>query len=120
MSNWTDELKEKVVEEYKKQNPTADNSTEIVQKIATDLGQSPNGVRQILVHAGVYVKRSVGGDAKPTSATETKTTASTRVSKESQLEALRKAISDKGHQVDEEVISKLTGKAAAYLVTVIK
>lgn len=42
-----------------------------------------------------------------------------RVSKESQLEELRKAITDAGAEVDEDILSKLTGKAASYFVKVL-
>ncbi len=117
---WTEEQKAKVVADYEAANPTAENSTEIVKEIAEAMEQSPNGVRQVLVQAGVYVKKDAA--AKPTSGkiTNKDTGEGTkRVSKETQIDALRKAIEAKGATVDEDIITKLTGKAAAYFATVL-
>lgn len=116
---WTDEQKASVIEKYKAANPTAETSTEIIKEIAEELEQSPNGVRQVLVQAQVYVKKDV-----TTSKTTSKTkadgeTATKRVSKEDQIDALRKAILAKGADVDEDILSKLTGKAATYFTTVV-
>jgi hypothetical protein len=72
------------------------------------------------VQAGVYVKK----DATAT-ATKTKTGSATtgdkapRVSKESQIADLRALIEAKGAEVDDDVLSKLTGKAAAYFAKVL-
>ena len=81
---------------------------------------SPNGVRMVLVQAGVYVKKdpgtSSGGSKTKTSTGE----GSKRVSKESSIAELRAAIEAKGAPVDEDILSKLTGKAAVYLLSVIK
>lgn len=111
---WTDEQKTEAVETYKKANPTPETSTEIIKEIAETMSQSPNGVRMILVQAGVYVK-------KDPSATTTKVTkeGGTRVSKESQIAALKAAMTDNALDVDEEILEKLTGKAAAYFTKVI-
>ena len=46
-------------------------------------------------------------------------TGSTRVSKADAQDALTAALSDAGQSVDEDVISKLTGKAAQYFTGVI-
>lgn len=118
MTTWTEELKKEVVEEYQAAEPTSETSAEIIKEIAENRELSPNGVRQVLVQAGVYVKK----EAATTSKTSTKTSSgegSKRVSKESQLEALKAAIRAKGAEVDEEIIGKLTGKAAAYFVGVL-
>ncbi len=119
-SVWTPELKEQVKQMYLDAEPTAATSAEIVKDIAEEIEQSSNGVRQVLIQAGVYVKK----DAAETSAAKKTTTAKSegtkRVSKESQLDALKAAILAKGATVDEEIISKLTGKAAAYFVTVLE
>lgn len=115
---WTDEDKAKVVAAYKAGNPTPENSTELIKEIAEDMEQSPNGVRMILVQAGVYVKKEAatgGATKKEGSAEGTK-----RVSKESQIAALKAAIEDKGAEVDQEILDKLTGKAAAYFVKVLQ
>ena len=55
---WTDESKEQAVEMYTAEEPTPENSMEIVKNIAEELGESPNGVRMILTKAGVYVKKT--------------------------------------------------------------
>ncbi len=116
MAGWTDEDKAKVIAAYKGANPTPETSTEIIKDIAEEVEQSPNGIRMILVQAGVYVKK----DAATTTKKEGASTEGTkRVSKESQIAALRKAIEDMGKEVNDEVLDKLTGKAAAYLVTLL-
>lgn len=120
MTVWTDELKEKVKDMYLEAEPTPESSTEIVKDIAEQLDQSPNGVRQVLVQAGVYVKKDVAAEKSKSAGADSKSGDGTkRVSKESQFEALRAAIKAIGATVDEEIISKLTGKAAAYFTTVI-
>ena len=122
MAAWTDELKAKVVEMYLEAEPTAETSTEIVKDIAEEIDQTPNGVRQVLVQAGVYVKKDATATiAKPgTKPSATKDgDAPKRVSKESQFALLRAAIEAKGATVDEEIVTKLTGKAAAYFTSVL-
>ena len=114
---WTQEQKDEVIAAYKEAGPTAENSTEIIKTLAEEYEQSPNGVRMILVQAGVYVKKEAAGSpAKTTTGGDDKVK---RVSKESQLAALRAAITDAGGTVDDEVLEKLTGKAAAYFAGVI-
>ncbi len=120
MAAWTPELKEQVIQMYKDAEPTAETSTEIIKDIAEELDQSPNGVRQVLIQAKVYVKKE---DSASGTKDSKKTTGGSeggkRVSKESQLDALREAITAAGATVDEDIISKLTGKAAAYFVGVL-
>ena len=55
---WTDEAKAQAVEMYTAEEPTPENSMEVVKEIAAELGESPNGVRMILTKAGVYVKKT--------------------------------------------------------------
>jgi len=113
---WDDEKKAAVIEAYEKAEPTPETSMEIVKEIAEEYEESPNGVRMILTKAGVYVKKtpaSGGGEKKAAS------TGGTRVSKAAAAEALSAAISDAGQEVDEEIVSKLTGKAAQYFTTII-
>ncbi len=106
---WTDEKKAEAIEAYQDAEPTPETSMEIVKEIADDLGESPNGVRMILTKAGVYVKKT------PATANGGGTSSGgTRVSKQAAQEALIAAINDKGLSVDEDIISKLTGKAAQY------
>ena len=106
---WTDEKKAEAIEAYQDAEPTPETSMEIVKEIADDLGESPNGVRMILTKAGVYVKKTPAtGNGGGTSS------GGTRVSKQAAQDALTAAITDKGLSVDEDIISKLTGKAAQY------
>ena len=105
---WTDEKKAEAIEAYQDADPTPETSMEIVKDIANDLGESPNGVRMILTKAGVYVKKAQAtGNGGASSG-------GSRVSKQAAQDALTAAIIDKGLTVDEDIISKLTGKAAQY------
>jgi len=114
---WTDEQKQEVIDAYLAANPTAENSTEIVAEIAEDTGQSVNGVRMILVKADVYVKKVPGTKA---AAGAKSGTGGGRVSKAAAAEALTAAITDAGQEADEDIISKLTGKAAVYFTELLK
>ena len=114
---WTDEDKQKVIAAYKAANPTPENSTEIIKDIAEEMDQSPNGIRMILVQAGVYVKKEA---AKGTEKKDGASEGGKRVSKESQIAALRAEIENIGAEINDEILEKLTGKAAAYFVTVLK
>ncbi len=119
-TQWTDELKAEVIRKYKEAEPTPETSTEIIKDIADEIEMSPNGVRMVLVQANVYVKKEAG-KATPTSGGKTTATEGTkRVSKEASIAELRKAIEDRGAPVDEDILSKLTGKAAIYLLSVLK
>jgi len=111
---WDDDKKQQAVDMYTEQNPTPETSMEIVKAVAEELDESPNGVRMILSKAGVYVKKE-----NSTPASASKEGGSTRVSKADAQAQLTAAITDAGQEVDEEVISKLTGKAAVYLAGVI-
>lgn len=113
---WTEDQKNEAIQAYKDGNPTPDNSTELIKEIAENMKQSANGVRMVLVQAGVYVKKEAASSG--TSKGE-KTEGTKRVSKESQIAELTKAIEAKGAEVDEEILSKLTGKAAAYFTKVL-
>ena len=111
---WTDEKKAEAVTMYEERDPTPETSMEIVKEIADEIDESPNGVRMILTKAGVYVKKTATAKASGGAATT-----GTRVSKAAAQEALTAAISDAGKSVDEEIISKLTGKAAQYFTTLL-
>lgn len=119
MTTWTEDLKASVIKKYKDAEPTADTSTEIIKDIAEEIEMSPNGVRMVLVQAGVYVKKDATAAAK-TAEKKAGATGGTRVSKESSIADLRAAIEEKGAPVDEDILSKLTGKAAVYFLTVLK
>ena len=113
---WDDDKKAQAVSMYEEAEPTPENSMEIVKEIAEELDESPNGVRMILTKAGVYVKKTpaAGGSAAKAGGT-----GGGRVSKADAAAALTAAISDAGQEADEEIISKLTGKASQYFTTVI-
>ena len=112
---WTDESKAEAVEMYTASEPTPDTSMEVVKEIADELGESPNGVRMILTRAGVYVKKTPASKS-----TSTGSTGGGRVSKADAQDALSAALSDAGMEVDESIISKLTGKAAVYLTGIVE
>ena len=112
---WTDEKKAEVIAAYEAQNPTPENSMEIVSDIAEEFEESPNGVRMVLTKAGVYVKKAPASKA----ASSGGSTGGGRVSKAAAIEALTAALTDAGQEVDEEIVSKLTGKAAMYFAGVI-
>ena len=103
---------------YLEAEPTAETSTEIIKDIAEELDQSPNGVRQVLVQAGIYVKKDVADKGSKASSKESGE-GGKRVSKDSQIATLRAAIEAAGKTVDEDIISKLTGKAATYFTSVL-
>jgi DNA-directed RNA polymerase subunit F len=112
VSNWTDELKAQVVEDYQNAEPTPETSMEIVSDIAENIGQTPNGVRMILTKAGVYVKKTPASGSKSSGG-------GTRVSKEGAQQELSSALTDAGLEVDSSIITKLTGKAAKYFADAI-
>lgn len=118
MTQWTDELKAEVIEKYTAAGPTPDNSTEIIKDIAEEIEMSPNGVRMVLVQAGVYVKKEAGAGGGKTTAKKDGD-APKRVSKEAAIAELRAKLEEMNKPVDDDILSKLTGKAAVYLLSVI-
>ena len=114
---WDDDKKAAVIEAYENANPTPETSMEIVKDIAEEHDESPNGVRMVLSKAGVYIKKTPA--ASGSSSTPSSSTGGTRVSKQAAQDALTAIIVDMGKAVDEDVISKLTGKAAVYFAGVL-
>jgi hypothetical protein len=112
MSDWTDELKEQVIEDYEKADPTPENSMEIVQELAEKYEKTVNGIRMILSKAGVYVKKTPA--SKTVSNKEKDKPTTTRVSKETSIKALTDVINSAGLDLEPDILSKLTGKAAVY------
>lgn len=110
---WTDEKKQEAVDMYTAEEPTPENSMEIVKDIADQLEESPNGVRMILTKAGVYVRKT------PAPSGGSGGGGGGRVSVADAQAAVTSALSDAGQEVDAAIISKLTGKAANYFATVI-
>ncbi|HIG57957.1 MAG TPA: hypothetical protein EYQ21_00950 [Flavobacteriales bacterium] len=109
---WDDTKKEDVIEAYKNADPTPETSVEIVKDIAEEYEESPNGVRMILTKAGVYIRKTTAAAASNGNGT-------TRVSKADAQQELIAALTSAGQTVDEDIISKLTGKAAKYFAGVI-
>jgi len=112
---WTDELKATAIKSYLAASPTPETSIEILTEIAEELEQSANGVRMILVKAGVYIKKDPAAATKSGAAKD----GGTRVSKEAQIESLKSVIKDNGLTADDEILDKLTGKAATYFAMII-
>lgn len=119
MGQWTPELREKVVKMYTDAGPTPETSTEIIKDIADEIEESPNGVRMVLIQAKVYVKKEEAAAKTSAKKTGASGEGTKRVSKESAIADLRAAIEDKGAAVDDDILSKLTGKAAVYFLSVI-
>lgn len=116
---WTEDQKSKVIAAYVAAEPTPETSTEIIKDLAEEFEQSPNGVRMVLVQADVYVKKTAGASTdKPKAGA--KTDAPKRVSKESSIAALKALIEARGVAVDDDVLDKLTGKAAVYFAQVLQ
>ena len=110
---WTDEKKQEAVDMYTAEEPTPENSMELVKDIADQLEESPNGVRMILTKAGVYVRKT------PAPSGGSGGGGGGRVSVADAQAAVTSALSDAGQEVDAAIISKLTGKAANYFATII-
>lgn len=110
---WDDERRALAIKLYQEQEPTPANSMEVVAEVAESMGESVNGVRLILTKAGVYVKKEESSKTATTSDSK-KAGSSTRVSKEDAQAKLIAALEAAGKDVDQDIISKLTGKAAVY------
>ena len=109
---WNDENRADVIERYQKAEPTEENSMDIVNEIAEEIGATPNGVRMILSKAEVYVKKTPSSTSASSSSSEG---GSKRVSKADAQARLVAALEAKNAEVDSAIIDKLTGKACVYL-----
>ena len=116
MAEWTDELRAEVVEAYKAENPTPENTMDIVKQLADDFEKTPNGVGAILRKAGVYIKKAAAASSSSAASGESKTPT---VSKAQAISDLKDIIASQGLEPNGEVIDKLTGKAAIYFKEVI-
>jgi len=110
--SWTDEKKQEVIDMYVGEEPTPENSMEIVADIAEQVEESPNGVRMILTKAGVYVRKTPAAKSSGGSG-------GGRVSVADAQSSLSDALNDAGQEVDSAIVSKLTGKAAVYFTAII-
>lgn len=107
-TDWTDELREEIVKEYTGLNPTPENTLDIVKDLAIKHNKSTNAVRMILSKKGVYITKGKVAVAK------TEGTGAKRVSKADSIASLRAAIVAADKEVDEDILNRLTGKAAVY------
>lgn len=123
---WTDTKRAEVVAEYSNVMATEyDNdaaraaaSLEVVKELADKHEESANGVRMVLMKAGVYVKK--GDPVAAAKANSTSTTGTKRISKEDAIQTLTNQIGAIDPAlIDAEILSKLTGKAAAYFSSVL-
>mgnify|MGYP000299588729 CR=1 FL=1 len=115
---WTDEQKAEVIARYLDAEPTPENSMEIVAELAEEFEKTPNGVRLILSSANAYVK--TGAKSGGTASSAASSDKPKRVSKADAIAELTSAIEDAGQPLDEEILSKLTGKAAQYFTSVLR
>lgn len=117
VSTWTDELKAEVIKAYEEAEPTPENSMEIVKSLAEEHDQTPNGVRMILTKAGVYVKKT------PAAASEkgaSKSGGGARTSKAAAHQRLRDALSELDQSLGDDIVDKMTGKAAVAIAEVLE
>ena len=117
---WEEAQKQLVIDKYMAGDPTPENSVELCKEIAEELEVSANGVRMVLIAAGVYVKKGEASGTSTTKGTKSTGDKAPRVSKDAQIAALKEAIEASGKDADDEILSKLTGKAAAYFLGIIK
>ena len=117
MSQWTEELKQQVIEEYEASNPTPENTTEIIEELAEKHEKTVNGTRLILSKAGVYIAQASKSNSTTNSSSGDKTP---RKSKQDSLDELTALLVEHGVTVDDTIISRMTGKAAEFVITSIK
>ena len=113
MAEWTAEERAEVIAKYQEANPTPETSAEIVHALAEEYEKTDNGVRMILNKADVYVKKN------PSNSGTKSESKGTRVNKAEALDELTNLIDSQGCEVDDAIISKLTGKAAVYFTGVL-
>lgn len=122
---WTDEKKQEVIQEYvaimeneyKTDEERAASTVEVTKELADKYGETVNGVRFCLSKAGVYIKAT---SAKKAKAASDSASGAKRVNKaEAHAELARVISAIDPELVDNEQISKLTGKAAQYFSGII-
>lgn len=110
MADWNDENKAELVKQYLAAKPTPETSMEIVASLAPDFDTTPNGARMILMKADVYIKK----DPKAGKASTSTASGEKKETKQESLDRLTAVIEAQGLDADDTIISKMTGKAAAY------
>jgi hypothetical protein len=112
-SEWSDDLRKTVVEQYLAAEPTPENTMEIIKELAEEHDKTPNGVRMILVKEGAYIKKEQVKAPKKEGAK------GTRVNKAEAISGLKQALEDAKLEINDDIIDRLTGKAAVYFTDVI-
>jgi len=115
-SEWTEELKAEVVAEYEKRNPTPETTMDIIKELAEEFEKSPNGVRMVLTRAGVYVKKAQDKSESKSSAKAEG--GAKRVNKADAIGTLKNTIAALNQDVNDDILDKLTGKAAVYFTEI--
>jgi transposase-like protein len=115
-NEWTDELKQEVIAAYEEREPTPENTMEIVKEVADQFDKTPNGVRMVLIRAGVYVKKTVASGGGKSSGS---TGGAKRVNKAEAIDALKAKIAAANQDVDDDICDRLTGKAAIYFTGIL-
>lgn len=106
---WTDELRQEIIEEYQKEEPTPETTMDIVADIASNHSLTVNGVRMVLSRAEVYITKGKTESASKEDKPKKKP-------KQESLDDLTALLTKHGVEPDDAVISKLTGKAAEYFI----
>jgi len=106
MADWNDENRAELVKQYLAKEPTPETSMEIVAELAPVFDTTVNGARNILNRAEVYVKKAPAAKAA--------TSGEKKESKPESLARLTAVLEAQSIVADDTIISKLTGKAAAY------
>lgn len=114
---FTTEEKTAIIAEYQAEEPTPETTIEVTKMIADARGVSVNAIRFVLTDADVYVKKT---PATASTTTKDGKPKATRVSKETSISELRDAIIALDKEVDDDILSKLTGKAAVYFAGILK
>lgn len=125
---WTDQKRAEVIAEYTQimteqftdDTERAANSIEVVKQLATKHGESANGVRMILQKAEVYIKKEATTSTRAVKTGETGEAGAKRINKVEAIQDLKNAISAIDPQLlDDDILDKLTGKAAAYFASLL-
>lgn len=123
MSDWTPESKDELIAQYVQEiekfpeEERGDHSAAIVDSLAEQFDKTRNGVRIILSKADVYVKKTPTAKAAKTS---DGASGAKRVNKAQAIEELKTAIATIDEDlIDEDIVTKLTGKAAQYFTSVL-
>lgn len=120
MASIDDDTKQAIIDAYLKADPTPETSMSIVTDLAQEYEASPNSLRMILSNAGVYVKKTAATKPAASSKTASSEDKPARKSKQSSIDELSEALRAVGAEVDDSIVSKLTGKAADYFNSVIR